>query len=75
MDQVRHTVKISPSAESSAGSSDDTNPQTLILIEKFPDFLDLSAGSFVDGVELFSSGKSDLDNSIVGEGDIKMLEV
>jgi hypothetical protein len=75
MDQVRQTVKISPGAESSAGASDDPNPQTLILIEKFPDFLDLSAGSCVDGVELLSSGQSDLDNSIVGEGDIKMLEV
>lgn len=72
---MRRTVKISPSAESSAGASNDSNPQAFILIEEFPDLLDLSAGSFGDGIELFCPCQSDLDNSLVGERDIKVLEV
>ena len=70
---MKQTMEISPGTESSAGASDDTNPKAFILVKEFPDLLNLSTGSFVDGIEFVSSGQSDLDHSFVWKRDTKMF--
>lgn len=72
---MRRTLQVCSSAECSANSSDDTDPQVFIVVEQFPGMSNLSAGRFVDAVQLFGPVQSDLDDVLRRKGYSKVFVI